>query len=582
MSAQIPKKPFENIAICLSGGGYRAAAFHLGTLFYLNRIQINRYTLLSQVKAISTVSGGTITGVMYELMKAQGYAFNDIYKHIYDTIRKNDLIELSIEKLKNEDKWNNKSKKRNLINAFAEVYDELFTKGATFNDIGFNDEMFVSFNATEFNNGLGFRFQTNGRPGNRKVNFSIKSLKEIKLADIIAASSCFPGGFEPMSFPYDFQYEGSNELNQLAKTKSFKKPVGLMDGGIIDNQGIDSLLLREDRLKKSFQGYDKRFGLFIISDVSSPNIKDFSFHERKDSKFDDWNLQGFLGQIKSFQNKIKKAWRVILAICFTLLIAGLVLGYLLPTQLFVLSIFFFFAGGAAATIILAFWGSSRYKKLIRQGNDVQDKAANIFKSKVPEYYQKKLQSLPFDDFTFKQLEEPITDRAISLYALISQVFMKRIRQLNYNKIYENNDFKYRRISNLITELTSTDFNERTCKYQKKSACPPDLIGSYEALISKPLRSVLNRSAKFGTTLWFTEQGEKLDEQLQSLLVAGQATTCFNLIIYIIELKSDADKNGYHDLDHSTKMDIEAIYNSCMSDWFALNANPFHFFEKQLG
>jgi predicted acylesterase/phospholipase RssA len=49
---------FENwtsapIAIYLSGGGYRAAAFHLGTLAYLNRVN-----LLKNVVSIATVSGG--------------------------------------------------------------------------------------------------------------------------------------------------------------------------------------------------------------------------------------------------------------------------------------------------------------------------------------------------------------------------------------------------------------------------------------------------------------------------------------------------------------------------------------------
>jgi hypothetical protein len=67
-----PFSPFHEIALCLSGGGYRATSFHLGSLSYLNRISFNESNLLQHVKAISTVSGSTFTGVMYALMVQRG------------------------------------------------------------------------------------------------------------------------------------------------------------------------------------------------------------------------------------------------------------------------------------------------------------------------------------------------------------------------------------------------------------------------------------------------------------------------------------------------------------------------------
>src|SRR3954452_23892936 len=45
----------EGVALCLSGGGFRAALFHLGALRRLNELGI-----LSQVEAISSVSGGSV------------------------------------------------------------------------------------------------------------------------------------------------------------------------------------------------------------------------------------------------------------------------------------------------------------------------------------------------------------------------------------------------------------------------------------------------------------------------------------------------------------------------------------------
>src|SRR5262245_42422448 len=47
--------PEDRLALCLSGGGFRAALFHLGAVGRLNEIGV-----LSQVDTISSVSGGSI------------------------------------------------------------------------------------------------------------------------------------------------------------------------------------------------------------------------------------------------------------------------------------------------------------------------------------------------------------------------------------------------------------------------------------------------------------------------------------------------------------------------------------------
>ena len=67
MTGKISDQPFERIALCCSGGGYRAASFHLGAMAYLHKLKFEGRPLLENVKAISTVSGGTITGVVYAL-----------------------------------------------------------------------------------------------------------------------------------------------------------------------------------------------------------------------------------------------------------------------------------------------------------------------------------------------------------------------------------------------------------------------------------------------------------------------------------------------------------------------------------
>ena len=57
----------DSIALCLSGGGFRAAIFHLGALR-----RLNERGLLSQVESISCVSGGSIIGAWHARMICLG------------------------------------------------------------------------------------------------------------------------------------------------------------------------------------------------------------------------------------------------------------------------------------------------------------------------------------------------------------------------------------------------------------------------------------------------------------------------------------------------------------------------------
>jgi len=78
------KMTFGNpIKLTMSGGGYRAAAFHLGVLSYLDRMGI-----LHEVDTISTVSGGTITGITYVLALKKKRPFAAFFRGLYDSPRR--------------------------------------------------------------------------------------------------------------------------------------------------------------------------------------------------------------------------------------------------------------------------------------------------------------------------------------------------------------------------------------------------------------------------------------------------------------------------------------------------------------
>ncbi|MBL0145726.1 MAG: patatin-like phospholipase family protein [Chitinophagaceae bacterium] len=76
----IPNK----IGLSLSGGGYRATAFHLGTLNKLHQMGI-----LQNVDVVSTISGGSITGAYYCLQKDN---FTQFSQSLYEAVQQKNVI----------------------------------------------------------------------------------------------------------------------------------------------------------------------------------------------------------------------------------------------------------------------------------------------------------------------------------------------------------------------------------------------------------------------------------------------------------------------------------------------------------
>lgn len=134
-----------------------------------------------------------------------------------------------------------------------------------------------SFNATEFRTGIAFRFDTRekARIGNGRISIPREAAKNIRIADIVAASSCFPGGFEPLAFPDDFVWPEGRVPSEIQEAIG-EKPIALMDGGIYDNQGITTLDL-------GIRARAGEFGLVIISDVDQKSTDLYPFPARVDA-----------------------------------------------------------------------------------------------------------------------------------------------------------------------------------------------------------------------------------------------------------------------------------------------------------
>lgn len=181
------------IALTFSGGGYRAAAYDLGVLTYLEQVQIEGKPLLNEVIALSTVSGGTITGARYALGIKQGESLNSIYHALYDFFTHTDLITESIKRLNSTERWNGRIK--SLINSFADTYDTTLFDRKKFGTLLREDPPIhlhhISFNATEFTTALQFRFQISDEVSNAGAGKRMEKAIHQKITYLSNKYSCF-------------------------------------------------------------------------------------------------------------------------------------------------------------------------------------------------------------------------------------------------------------------------------------------------------------------------------------------------------------------------------------------------------
>ncbi|RYZ43426.1 MAG: patatin-like phospholipase family protein [Myxococcaceae bacterium] len=479
--------PLGPLALSLSGGGYRAATFHLGSLRFLDTVG-----LLRDVVGLSTVSGGTLVGLAWVMGQLEGKAFPEFYEGYSAYLKRTNvigdaLVGLTSHREHGSHEW------ASLIRAAANVYarpdflgdhdfgEVLDAKGLQLQE--------AIFNTTEFHQGLDFRFRRSNRPatllGNAHAPLPRSVARHVRLADVAAASSCFPGGFEPLVFPHQFRWPQEFPLSAaLAELgPGFQHGLPLMDGGVYDNQGIDALLL-------AFQGSPNPPTL-IISDVST-KVKEM------------YNVP---------ENPTERGW-------FTLeAIRGMTWGLFFLT----LTSAALLAWSAFETVRSGTWGlqdvflhgipgllcTAVVTALIWTHRRLGD-ASGMLQQQLDLKLWPSIRKL-----TVPELTQMLVLRATSVLTLTTKVFMKRVRGLVYGQLYTDPRFKDRRMSNLIDTLT---------------VAQRPLFVRHPWLRPNPQLVALATSAcQMPTTLWFTEEA-----QFTTLETAGEATLCFVLLRHIIE------------------------------------------------
>lgn len=238
----------KRIGLALSGGGYRAAAFHIGTIRALHNMGI-----LDKVDVISSVSGGAITAACYALNKDN---FAEFDKSLYKKLQRGVLCYtiayvalvciilaaipvLSYYYLGSLAAVISITVMLILITTFFyKVFPVSKIIECEYNHHFFNKQQLkdlpsmpkLSINATDMATANQFYFAKE-YVGSFRYRYDSFNASTFPVAKAVMASSCVPFAFSPIRIPNEF-------ITSVFDSK--EKPL-LIDGGLYDNQGTHCL-----------------------------------------------------------------------------------------------------------------------------------------------------------------------------------------------------------------------------------------------------------------------------------------------------------------------------------------------------
>jgi NTE family protein len=223
--------PQPGIALCLSGGGYRAMVFHLGALW-----RLNEWGYLPKLARVSSVSGGSITAGLLGLSWSR-LAFNPngvaarFQEEVVAPLRSMASTSIDV-----KDVLEGVFLPGTIAEKVADSYRHHLFGKATLQDLPDPPAPLFVINATNVQSGALWRFS---KPFMADWKVGLMPNPTVDLAVAVGASSAFPPVLSPARLdlnPNDFT-AGSGAGLQLPP---YTTHVVLTDGGVYDNLGLET------------------------------------------------------------------------------------------------------------------------------------------------------------------------------------------------------------------------------------------------------------------------------------------------------------------------------------------------------
>jgi NTE family protein len=232
--------PDPGIALCLSGGGYRAMLFHLGSLWALND---HRY--LQKIDRVSGVSGGSIIaahlGLTWNALNFQNGSAVNFVETIVKPIRRMASKTLDVRAV-----LDGIFSTGTISDKLIAAYDKELFKKKTLQDLP--DRPRFVINATSVQSTALFRFS---KPYIWDYRVGQIANPTVRVSAAVAASSAFPPILSPVRLDlssFTFVPGSGQDLQQPPYTET----AVLTDGGVYDNLGLETAW--------------KRFKTILVSD----------------------------------------------------------------------------------------------------------------------------------------------------------------------------------------------------------------------------------------------------------------------------------------------------------------------------
>jgi len=233
----------KGIGLCLSGGGYRAMLFHVGSLWRLYDTGI-----LKNVARISSVSGGSITSAVLGL-KWKRLSFNP-HQLTHDFIPEvvNPIRTMARQTIDATSILGGVFLPGSVSEKIIKAYQKHLFGETTLQDLP--DAPRFVINASNVQSGALWRFM---KPYMRDWRVGEVQHPTISLAIAVAASSAFPPVLSPVILELDEEDFTPHSGVDLQR-EPYTTKVVLSDGGVYDNLGLETVWKRYETVLVSDAG----------------------------------------------------------------------------------------------------------------------------------------------------------------------------------------------------------------------------------------------------------------------------------------------------------------------------------------